>query len=48
MGWVFVSIVVFVQEEEGDCRQVINGITDYSGCNEGELPPMIEDSNGDG
>jgi hypothetical protein len=48
MGWASVSTVAFVQEEEGDCRQVINGITDYSGCNEGELPPMIEDSNGDG
>jgi hypothetical protein len=48
MGWASVSTVNFVQEEEGDCRVNINGVTDYSRCNEGELPPMLEDSNGDG
>ena len=48
MGWASVSTVNFVQEEEGDCRQEFLGTTDYSRCNEGELPPMLEDTNNDG
>lgn len=46
LGWFGIENVYFVQEETGDCR-VINddGSVDYSKCEEGFLPPIIDDDN---
>ena len=49
LGWAQVSNTYYVQEEADDCRfEITEGKYDYSNCQEGYLPPMIEDMDQDG
>lgn len=43
IGFYRLQSKYYVQEEAGDCRQFVNGGVDYSACEEGFLPPVIED-----
>ena len=46
LGWLGIDNAYYVQEETSDCAiEREDGPTDYSGCPEGFLPPLVADDN---